>query len=166
MSESQLPAEYSSGFEVKHDGKVVPLAVNPQVGKVLHPRIGIDHATVATASLRLGLVTQHCVLAQCVWRCRYLRYCPSAAMFLTPPSNMYTCQCPDAPGFTLAPVQLSSQPANTVPRMFLVDLLQFADCLLVTCCQYGRRCVRSAASNTQDACKVFPPSRVDLFQDG
>lgn len=74
VPESELPANHLSGFEVKDNRQVVHTARKPQVGKVLHPGMDIDHVGVVQTILRPQLVPEFGVPLQYIeWRWYFWR---------------------------------------------------------------------------------------------
>lgn len=166
MSQSKLPAKYASGFEVEHDRKVMPLAVNPQMGEVLHPRRGINHTTVVHAILWPCFIPEHSVWSECIVGSCNLWFSAFATVLLASWRNGYARQSANPPGFVLTPLKFSSKPTDTVAGMLLVSLQKFAYCESISLSTDGGCSVQPTAGNTQDSCALLAPSRVDYFQDG
>lgn len=51
MPEVKPPTNHLSSFQVNYHGQVVHTAAKPQVGKVLHPGMGVNHVSVIQAVL-------------------------------------------------------------------------------------------------------------------
>ncbi len=121
VSQPKPPAKHLSGFQVEHHRQVVPLTLEPQVGKILHPGSGVRHAGVALAVLGAALITEDSILSQGIGGSWNLGWCRSCMLgLLARPGNDNAAERPDAPGFLLAPAQMQRQPPDTVERMVFV----------------------------------------------
>ena len=46
---AEPPADNLAGFEIQYDCEVMPAALEPQVGEVLHPSMRVNHAGIVEA---------------------------------------------------------------------------------------------------------------------
>ena len=167
MAKPQLPANDLSGFEVKHHSQVMHMARKPKVGKVLHPGVGIDHVGIVQSILRTQLIAELSVALQDIERCLYL-WCRMtlAALLLGWVWHDHTGQCPDTPSFLDVPAQMQGQTVGAVERVLFMGKTEFGNGYCISCLLLCWWCIQTGATNPELTSKVFPPSRVDLVQDG
>lgn len=108
VPQPQRPAQYLPGLQVEYDGQIVPAAIEPDIGEVLHPGVGTCHAGVTLAVLRPGFVLETSIRLERVVRCRHFTWRNLAGTVLfAGPGDMDVSQITDAPGLGFAPIQLN-----------------------------------------------------------
>lgn len=167
VAQPQPPAHDLPCFQVKHYRQVVPLALEPQIGKVLYPGTGVGHAGVALAVLRAGLVPEDGIVSEGIWSGRYLdRRRGRVFRLLTRPGNDNAGFGPDVPGLLLAPAKVQRQSAYSVEGMGLMGGNEGSLAVLVFAAPPGGFTVVCRTVYLQDARKPLPPAWLDFFQDG
>lgn len=107
VAQPQPPAHDLPCLEIEDYCKVVPLALEPQVGKILYPGTRVRHASVAVAILRTALVAEGSELVESIGRGRYLGWRRSSVLrFLTWPGNDNAGLVADSPCLMLTPLQV------------------------------------------------------------
>lgn len=121
MAHAELPADDLPGFEVKHCRQIVPCAVIPQVGKILHPCARTGHAAIVHAVLWPAFVAWLRIWFQRILRHRYL-WCGRLIGFtlFCPGSYRDTCERTDAPRLRFAPTELDGEPCDAVELVLLM----------------------------------------------
>jgi hypothetical protein len=126
----------------------------------------MSHSGVALACLRTPLVTKGCEALQDIRCGSYLCGRLAAVPLLTWDGNTNASQRTNTSYLYLAPAKMQGKPTNTVERMLLVSGQYGRYVNRILALPLGWRAVVVCPAQLQDTRELFPPSRLDLAQDG
>lgn len=124
------------------------------------------HSGVALPSLRTLFVTEHGKVFQGIRCGSYLCWCRAAVPLFAGDGNGNASKRTNASYLYLAPAKMQSKPTHTVEGMLLVSGQYGRYVNRVFTLLFGWLAVVMCPTQPQDTRKLFPPSWVDLAQDG